>query len=213
MHVSEADIILYLEAKLLPAERERVETHVGRCKHCAHVFSTVARMPHLLEQDTPVEADVTAFITRASEIVPRRMSSNGWRLFFSPLRVSFATLSLVCVAALGYFLFSPERSQYRSTDLPPAPLTMFPPDGALITDSAPTFRWTNIAPSSAYTFTLMDEGGSPLWKTDTRDTALALPPSVVLVSGKTYLWKVETLLADQSRERPALYVFKYQPPD
>jgi hypothetical protein len=51
--------------------------------------------------------------------------------------------------------------------------------------------WTAVAGADRYRVTLSDAGGVVLYETQLTDTVTALPDSIVLVSGRSYVWIVE----------------------
>jgi hypothetical protein len=124
----------------------------------------------------------------------------------------FIGVAAVAVAAAAVLLIPPSAPvQFRSIDAPLPTLSLFPADRAVVTDLRPQFRWTPFATSSVYRFTLLDANGVTVWSHDLRDTIVLLPSTLVLSPGTTYLWRVETFLADRSLERSTLHAFTYTP--
>jgi hypothetical protein len=105
----------------------------------------------------------------------------------------------------------PEPAQFRSNETAVASFRLFPADGSTVTARQPELRWSPLAHSSVYKVSLLDEHGLTIHGWDVRDTSLLIPPTVVLVAGKTYLWRVESFLADRSLERSTLHAFTYAP--
>ncbi len=213
MHVTDDNILLYLEDELSQLDRVQLEAHVGRCNDCATQFAALARLPDALKRNVPVQLS-NEVLKRAIGIVGGRESGSRWtfRFFNSPLRLAFAGVSVLAVALTTYLLIPrPEPLQFRSTDATTPMLSLFPLDGATVRAKSPVFQWSAVVRSSAYKFSLMDENGVSVWNWDIRDTSLVLPSTVVLIPGKTYLWRVESFLADKTLERSALHVFTYAP--
>ncbi len=52
-------------------------------------------------------------------------------------------------------------------------------------------RWSAVAGAELYRVTLFQADGQALYEVETRDTAVALPDSLQLTSGHSYLWRVE----------------------
>ena len=213
MHVLETDILLYIDDKLPAGDRLTLERHVGRCNDCASRFATLVRLPQVLNESIPIQIDNEVLVS-AVEIVRVKEQVKRWhfRFFDSPLRIAFGGAA-VAVIVLTTYLLAPkhEPAQFRSTDTATPLLRLFPPDGAKVAGPHPVFHWSSVARSSVYNFSLMDERGVSVWNWDVRDTSLVLPSTVVLLPGKTYLWRVESFLADKSLERSALHVFTYAP--
>jgi len=213
VHLTESDILLYVENKLPAEDRRNLEQHVGRCDNCARQFATLVRLPHVLKEGIPIQVG-RATLNEAAALVGGGKQTSGWtfRIFSSPFRAALAGVSVLAITLTTYLLIPrPEPAQFRSTDSSVPMLKLFPHDGARITGPHPEFRWSPVARSSVYKFSLMDENGVSVWNWDVRDTSLLLPSPVVLIPGKTYLWRVESFLANKSLERSALHVFTYAP--
>jgi hypothetical protein len=128
------------------------------------------------------------------------------------VRFALTSAAILAVALTTYLLIPrKEVSQFRSPEIPEHTFVLFPEDGAIVSDPVPRFRWAQISPSSAYEFSLLNTSGVVIWSGDVRDTSLTLPATIVLQPGKTYLWRVETFLADRSLERSALHAFTFTP--
>jgi anti-sigma factor ChrR (cupin superfamily) len=52
-------------------------------------------------------------------------------------------------------------------------------------------RWTVVPGAELYRMTLYQADGAAIYEIETRDTTVAIPDSVRLMSGNSYLWKVE----------------------
>jgi hypothetical protein len=207
-------MLLYVEGMLPVEKRQSLENHVGMCSDCARQFATLARLVHVLKEDVPVRVDGETF-RKAIALVSGTTDIKGWtfRIFSSPARAALAGVSLLAITLTAYLLLPrPEPEQFRSTDGVVPMLSLSPADGATITEPRPEFHWSPVSQSSVYRFSLMDHRGVRIWDRDVRDTTVLLPPGVVLVPGNTYLWRVESFLADRSLERSTLHVFTYTLP-
>ena len=60
--------------------------------------------------------------------------------------------------------------------------------------SARTLQWTSVEGADRYRVTLFDIDGSVRFASEVTDTAVAIPPSVILVAGRAYAWRVEARL-------------------
>ena len=58
------------------------------------------------------------------------------------------------------------------------------------------------------TVTVADAGGDPVWRTETRDTAVVLPPDVSLEPGARYVWFVDALLPDGGSATSGVHRFE-----
>lgn len=80
----------------------------------------------------------------------------------------------------------PHRAPPTQASAAPVPIS---PVGPVA--SAATLRWVSAAGADRYRVSLFDAGGGLVYETETRDTITALPDAIVLVPGRSYLWKVE----------------------
>lgn len=120
---------------------------------------------------------------------PRRPSWQGFAI----------AASLVLVVGTSVLLMARHRAQdvdvVRGAD---SPITLVAPVGIVAPPRATHFAWRPIALAERYQLVVVDTTGAELYATDTRDTALALPDSVRLAPGRTYLWWVQATLVDHS---------------
>lgn len=107
--------------------------------------------------------------------------------------------SLVLVAGTSVLLMArrraPDVEALRGAD---SPITLVAPVGVVAPPRATHFAWRPIARAERYQLVVVDTTGTELYAIETRDTALALPDSVRLAPGRTYLWWVQATLADHS---------------
>lgn len=79
-----------------------------------------------------------------------------------------------------------------------SPVTLVAPLGEVSGDQKTRFVWRPVGQAERYTLVVVDTAGTELFARETRDTALALPDSVRLVPGRSYLWWVQARRTDQS---------------
>jgi hypothetical protein len=60
-----------------------------------------------------------------------------------------------------------------------------------IVAAADALRWAPVTGADRYRVTLFDDAGGVVYETQTADTVVALPDSIRLALGRSYLWKVE----------------------
>jgi len=80
----------------------------------------------------------------------------------------------------------PHRAPPITASAVPVPLS---PIGTVA--DAGVLRWTAVAGADRYRVTLSDAGGRVLHEMQVADTVVALPDSLVLVPGRSYVWLVE----------------------
>jgi len=166
-------------AALAAAELEgRVRTeallHLAVCGHCRR---TVASLAEAL-------ADPAVSAARAGS-----GRAPGYR--FLRFAAPAAAAAALGVAVLG-----------RNGDDAPPTTTHRAPETAPIGDPAPisprgvasrptSLRWESVAGADLYRVTLFQSDGRVLYQLEIRDTTVAVPDSVRLTGGNSYLWKVE----------------------
>jgi hypothetical protein len=110
----------------------------------------------------------------------------------------------VAVVGLAYFL---TRSHDGTGGTTEKDMLVSPRDGTTIASVHTRFRWQRNAQSTAYSFFLYEVNRTLVWSALVRDTSLAIPQSVQLQRGRTYLWRVEAILPDETTVRSELHAF------
>ena len=162
-HLTEEEIASYLGREVAGDPLRRVELHLAQCAACRE------------------EVIETTEILR-----PAR-------------RVRWAVLAPAAAAAAAILLFigwpqdggSPTGPpQHRES---PAVLSVVPAPIAPIGAVADVGQlvWSRVVGADRYRLTLYNEAGSVLWRETTTDSLLTLPDSVLIETGRPYLWKVE----------------------
>lgn len=107
--------------------------------------------------------------------------------------------SLVLVAGASTLMWR-QRGASRDETLRGAesPVTLVAPLGEIAGDQKARFTWRRVGQAEVYTIVVVDTAGTELFAAETRDTALALPDSVHLAPGQSYLWWVQARRTDQS---------------
>jgi hypothetical protein len=134
------------------------------------------------------ELDIAWAAARAAR--PHRRSWQGFAVA--------ASLVLVCGTSVVWMA---RRQHARDVDVlrgVESPITLVAPVGLVAAPRATHFAWRPIARAERYQLVVVDTTGAELYAIETRDTALALPDSVRLAPGRTYLWWVQATLADHS---------------
>jgi len=150
--------------------RASVLPHIASCAYCRAAVASVAR--------------ALAAPTVAREIVA---AEGARRRFF---RIA---LPLAAAAVLLLLTWPPvdirgpgHRAPPPATATTPVPLD---PIGSVAV--ADVLRWSAVTGADRYRVTLFDAAGRVVYEARLPDTLAALPDSVVLAPGRTYLWKVE----------------------
>ena len=165
-------IAAFADGTLTPATRAAVLPHVAGCARCRTAVASVAR--------ALADSGVAREIVRVE---------GGRRRFYRIALPVAAAAALVLVLAWPRGLqdgVSPHRAPPITTSGAPVPVS---PIGMVA--GAGLLRWTAVAGADRYRVTLSDAGGRVLYETQLTDTAAALPDSITLVPGRSYMWLVE----------------------
>lgn len=225
MHLSEADIILYLQEKVPVSRRADFEKHLAGCTECSEQLAAIYRLPrHIAKsQGFRIDRDTRR---RAEELVSGRQERmvvrRPWTLQLLPSRKLALAISLVSVGAVAVYLAvtpSPEPpTRYRSAgELKDLPLVS-PADGSQVSERQPGFIWASIPQAAFYRVTIFRENGTILWYGSSRDTILTeltpnkeSPEKFSFEPSQRYFWRVEAVFDDASTLRSRLHVFTYSP--
>lgn len=157
------------DGAIAPATRAAVLPHIATCPRCRGAVASVARAL----ADTGVAREV----------------AGGRRRFYRLALPVAAAAALLLVLAWPRGLQDgapPHRAPPITASSAPVPLS---PIG-MVADAG-VLRWTGIAAADRYRVTLSDAGGRVLFETQLADTVAALPDSIALVPGRSYMWLVE----------------------
>lgn len=167
--LSEAAIAAFVEGATSGVSRDAALAHLAGCGRCRAVVASVARL--------------TAADAVAREVPAARRS---WR-WQAPLAAAAAVLLVVLAWPRGATDGRlPHRAPTITAAAAPVPIA---PVAAVA--EARVLRWTAVPGADRYHVTLFDAGGRVRYETQLADTVAALPDSVALVAGQTYLWSVE----------------------
>ena len=166
------------EGTVVAAGRPAALAHLAACERCRKTVASVARAL----ADPELAAEI-----RAVDEVPA-----------SPVRRWVpAALGVGAVAALLLLIIPPKLEDPESPHRAP-PITAAPAPQALApvghVSRAEKLRWTPVEGADRYRVTLFDEDGSVRYEAEQADTSVTLPPSVTLVPGRTYAWRVDARL-------------------
>ncbi len=159
-----------VEGTLDHASREVVLPHITTCASCRDAVASVTRALG----DAKVAREVTALEGRGRGRLPRIL------------------LPLAAAAGLLLVLVWPrpmEDGGHRGP--PPVATTPVPIAPVGVVASASPLVWTAVAGADRYRVTLAEASGRVMYETQVADTVLALPDSIVLVAGRSYVWLVE----------------------
>ena len=163
--LDESTVADFVDGHMDPEARAPVIAHLLTCAHCRSVI---------------VE---TSHAVTAVRLAP----APRWRRWSLPLGGAAAA------AVLLVFLWRqgrPDQGGLREPPIPHAtvPIPIAPRDSV---STAGRFVWSAVSGVDRYRLRLYDAEGGVKWTTETADTAVARPDSVVLSPRVAYFWKVE----------------------
>jgi hypothetical protein len=163
-HLPAHEIAAYADGSLAGDDRSRVESHLAACADCRAEVLEVSRIVR------------TAPGARRA---PRRL--------WVPAAAAAALVLLwLGPRALHESTAEVHRDRTVATTVAPRPVA---PVG--VVDSARSLVWASLPRAERYRVALFDSEGRVLYEAQPADTSVALPDSIALAPGQTYLWKVE----------------------
>lgn len=207
MHLTETQIALFLEKKLSPGETRETKTHIAECSSCAQMLADVYRLSGSLKS-LPVPDIDKEKLHKAEGLVQNSTSSIKKS---SVPKFAFAGFAVIIIGAIIISLLNSEQqpSRFRSNSNAEISIGLQPADESILTSSGLNFKWKSIPRSIAYRFLLYKETGIMIGNFLVRDTLFVLPGSVILQSNTKYLWRIEIIFPDETRQRSGLFVFTY----
>lgn len=154
------------------AARAAVLPHLAGCARCRRAVGSVARALG----DFGVAREVGA------------VEGAGRRRFYRVVLPLAAAATLLLVLAWPR-LADDGRPGHRGPPITAAAPVPVSPIGAVA--DASVLQWTSLAGADLYRITLAEASGRVLYETQVADTVAALPDSIVLVAGRSYVWLVE----------------------
>ena len=168
--LSEAALAAFVDGQSRGVVLEAAVAHLAGCGRCRAMVAAVARL-------------ATA-VGVAREVPAARPL---WRRWQVPVAAAAAVLLTVVAWPHGNDqIGTGHRAPTITAAAAPVPLAPV----AAVAD-ARVLRWSAVPGADRYHVTLFDAGGRVRYETQLADTVAALPDSVALVPGQSYLWSVE----------------------
>lgn len=166
-HLTELEIAAYLDRGVSQAERHRMESHLAGCAECRDSVSS------------------------AEELISGSRTPRRWLIGGSMLAAAAAIL-VVAMPAIRSANSTGDRPIVRDID-PLPPVTAYEP-ASTADRSNLRFTWGPVPGIIDYRLTLTESDGVVVWSGVTRDTTMALPPSIELRKDVAYVWTADAHL-------------------
>jgi hypothetical protein len=176
----------------LPADRERVLSHLAACESCAEAYAELIRTSPA--PDTPSHFNPADFVARGYA-ARRNAETRSWTASLTSWKVWAGALSAAALATL-VVLVAPDRHRGAEPgDVSRgAGIELVMPSARV----APTaLEWKNALTGVRFRVELTDTNGVRLYQAETDASRIALPPEVVArILPGSYKWSVTALDRD-----------------
>lgn len=200
-------LVLYLEDRLEPDERQRTEEHLSRCGDCRRQLVRI----HAARREEAVTLRAPESWKRRAREIPRRRRET--------VRRWPAALAAVLVLALGLAIYraadiawtpreAPDAERLRSSPRSPiGPVAVAPAADAVVAPGPIEFRWSEVVRARRYTLIVLDAQGDVVFRGESREahqTVDSLAPG-----GASYFWYVTADLTDGTSTDSEIQRFSY----
>lgn len=209
MHLTENEILLYLEGKIYGSRKEEIENHLSSCSECT---SLLADDYKLLKEIKIIKAPAVnkGYFKKAVELIKNPAKERniwGKSLIFTTLVVIVFTFTIV-------FYFSNRsvnniHSIYRGDNSSNYSFHLSPPDNFVIKSNSIPLSWGNVKNAVEYKLKIFDLSGNIIFNKTLSDTMLDINTSKKLKYGNNYLWEVEAFFPDGRSIKSTVASFKY----
>ena len=174
--LDEETVAAFTEGTLDDVTRASALPHLAECPRCRAAIASVSRAL----SDPSIANEIARLGNRRLGNLRRR------RIFQIAIPVAAAAVLLLVVPS-DQDDDAPVHRAPTITAVGSPVLTS--PVG--IVAGAEALRWRSVSGADRYRATLFDNAGAVVFETQTVDTTVALPDSVRLEGGRSYLWKVD----------------------
>lgn len=221
----EHQLAAYVDQQLIGAERERVESHLGKCDSC------LQQVGFLIKQspDT-VESAPSSLVYRAKQFAPRVRENEpfGWKsvsvaaamvvviglMVWRETRHNIEEKSTIIasvpqpsVPGIAGGFESGADTAVRSASAPDSkPVLLSPQPGAIVHASDFSIRWEPVPNASAYEVRVVTADGDLVWGKRVHHNS-ATPPKETLHAGVKYFVWVRAWLANGKTQQSAAVAF------
>jgi hypothetical protein len=213
MHITENEILLFLEGKLSAEKRTGIEKHLSGCSECTSKLAGVYSFTKEIESSRDPELENKYFAKARSFGV----KGNGKKLSLNkvpmPSLVFALSVVIVAVVAAFFYLFSPvkntEQLEYRGNIPLEYSLRLSPADGSVLESNYLNFSWNKVNNALEYKMTVFDLNGDMIFNKSISDTIINLNSRIYFKFGETYLWNIVAYLPDGRFIKSAVNSFEF----
>lgn len=220
----ERTIAAYADGAVGRVERVRIESHLSRCGFCRLLVSDVVKEGRGISPLAPPELVRQAMRWAVGSPTPSRWV---WAPAGALAAAAVATGLMIAVVQRPHHLTiqppSAPTAPLIAQSKPLPPPTAGTTDSDIVRSSAtgrlavavvsprpdsvmPTggleFSWTPVPHSHRYLVRVVRSDGDPVWKCETGQPALRVPPNVVLTDGDYFVWITALLDNGQTAKSP-----------
>jgi|GEM_PF-5827321 len=215
MHLTENEILLYLEGKTSKQRKNEIEAHLSECSECTSILSELFSLKKEVDQKKVPDLDNRTYI-KALNLFNSSSKTDNPRLFKPKLSLVYSIVIVLTALSFMFYLYRSDTPkiktrEYRGSDSFGNAIHLYPGENTSINSSTVSLKWSKVKNAMRYRVNVFDENGNIVLNKVSTDTAIHFNSQMLLSSGKTYLWRVEAFYPDGRSETSTVYSFKYAP--
>lgn len=196
-HLTEADILLFLENNISDEEQPKYERHLAECDICRERLVEIYQLEDRLSSSQPPNIEPET-LDKAKKLIQEDKSDNYALNLFQ--RFSTAAIFLIAVLLTLWVWrgdeFMNPKDEFRSGDTSTLVQPLTPEDGTSILYHDSEFTWKPVENAAYYRLVIFSDNGVELWSQQVKSTEKALPANISMEPESHYLWKVEAVMPD-----------------
>lgn len=213
MHITENEILLFLERKLSAEKRSEIEKHLSGCSECTSKLAGIYSFTKEIESSPDPELETKYFEKARSFRKKRKGGKTSINKIPIPSLVFALSLVVVAVIATFFYLYSPvnetEQLEYRGNIPPAYNLRLLPADGSVLESDYLNFKWNKVNNALEYKMAVFDLNGHMIFNKSLTDTIIILSSKNYFKSGESYLWEIVAYLPDGRSIKSAVNSFEF----
>lgn len=215
MHLTENEILLYLEGKTSKQRKNEIEAHLSECSECTSILSELFSLKKKVDQIEVPDLDNETY-KKALNLFSSSSRTDNPGLFKPRLSLVFSIAVALIALSFVFYLYrgdtpKVETRKYRGSDSFGNAIHLYPGENTSINSPTVSLKWNKVKNAMQYRVNVFDKNGNIVFNKVSADTAIHFNSQKLLSSGKTYLWRVEAFYPDGRSETSTVYSFKYAP--